>query len=99
MSTPHRPLERDIERQVVAYAKSKGVLCYKFSSPGNRGVPDRILIGPTGRIWFLELKREGQKPTALQLHVIDTLRKQGAHAGWVNDLGVAKSVIDHLCAS
>lgn len=91
-------LEKDLERKVVAYAKSKGVLCFKFASPGNRGVPDRILIGPNGKVWFLELKRPGQKPTALQLHVIDILRKQGAHAGWANDLGVAKSVIDHLCA-
>jgi hypothetical protein len=91
-------LEKDIERKVVAYAKSKGVLCYKFASPGNRGVPDRILIGPNGNVCFLELKRPGQKPTALQFHVIDTLRKQGANAGWVNDLSVAKSVIDQLCA-
>ena len=91
-------LEKDLERKVVAYAKSKGVVCYKFASPGNRGVPDRILISPKGNICFLELKRPGQKPTALQLHVIDTLRKQNANAGWVNDLSVAKSVIDQLCA-
>jgi hypothetical protein len=89
-------LEKDLERKVVAYAKSKGVLCYKFSSPGNRGVPDRILIGPTGRIAFLELKREGQKPTALQLHTIDKLRAQGCNAGWVDNLKSAKAIIDNL---
>ena len=39
-------LEKDIEKAVCDYAKSKGVLTYKFSSPNHVGVPDRIFFAP-----------------------------------------------------
>ena len=32
-------LERDIEKRVKEYARSKGWLAYKFTSPGHIGVP------------------------------------------------------------
>lgn len=95
MKTP--TLEKDLERKVVAYAKSRDVLCYKFASPGNRGVPDRILIGPGGLIGFLELKRPGQSPTALQLHVIGKYRARGVRADWADSLRKAQLFIDALC--
>lgn len=90
-------LERDIERKVVAYAKKRNVLCYKFTSPGNRGVPDRILIGPSGKIAFLELKRPGQKPTALQQHILDNLTARGVTAWACDWFDGAKQLIDSLC--
>ena len=33
-----------------------GCLFYKFVSPGNAGVPDRICVTPSGRVIFVELK-------------------------------------------
>lgn len=48
------------EKQVEAFMKSeaqkRGCLFYKFVSPGNDGVPDRILITRTGQVHFIELK-------------------------------------------
>lgn len=93
---PSKLLERDIERRVVAYAKSRNVLCMKFASPNNRGVPDRILIGPTGRIAFLELKRPGGKPTELQLHVLNKFVLRGCRATWCDNLPDATKLIDEL---
>ena len=61
-----KPLESSIERHLVAECKKRGILCYKFTSPGHRGVPDRLLIH-RGFVAFVELKRPGKKPTALQL--------------------------------
>lgn len=89
-------LEKDLERKVVAYAKSRNVLCMKFASPGNRGVPDRILIGPTGRIAFLELKRPGGSPTTLQLHTLNKFVLRGCRATWCDNLGDAAKLIDEL---
>jgi len=37
-------LERDIERKVCEMAKVAGWLAFKFVSPAQRGVPDRIFI-------------------------------------------------------
>ena len=49
-------LEKDIERKLVAGVNRSGGKAYKFVSPGNVGVPDRIVIWPNGVIHFVELK-------------------------------------------
>ena len=41
--------ESEIERRLVQQVRKHGGLCYKFTSPGNPGVPDRIIITPDGR--------------------------------------------------
>ena len=51
-------LEKEIERRMVQMVKQRGGLCYKFVSPSNPGVPDRIIITPDGKIIFVELKTE-----------------------------------------
>lgn len=84
-----KPRERDIEAKVVAFCKTKNVLCYKWTSPANRGVPDRILIGPHGKVGFLELKRPGQVPTALQGHTLKKLYDRKCYAGWVDNVEAA----------
>jgi hypothetical protein len=86
--------EKSIEAAVTKYAKAQGCLCYKFVSPSNRGVPDRIIIGPTGKVLFLELKAPGKVPTPLQIHVITQLRDNGANADWADSAELAKDLID-----
>lgn len=54
-------LEKDLERQVVEYVKKLGGKAYKWVSPGETGVPDRIVLLPGARIIFVELKRPGRK--------------------------------------
>ena len=36
-------------------------MAYKFVSPGNAGVPDRVVILQGGKSGFVELKRPGEK--------------------------------------
>lgn len=60
-------LEKDVEAALVRRVKALGGLCEKFTSPGRRSVPDRIITMPNGQIVFVELKRPGQKPTDAQL--------------------------------
>ena len=52
--------EKDIEKILVNGVKDVGGRAYKWVSPGNNGVPDRIVILPEGRIVFVELKTEVQ---------------------------------------
>lgn len=68
--------ESDIERSCGAIAKALGWLTYKFVSPSNRGVPDRVFI-KEGRIVFVEFKAPYKKPTKLQASVIDKMRAAG----------------------
>ncbi len=48
--------EADIEKNLRLRLQKAGCLVYKFVSPGNNGVPDRIVITPAGGIYFVELK-------------------------------------------
>jgi hypothetical protein len=59
-------LEKTIEQALVRRVKELGGTCEKFTSPGRRAVPDRIVILPGGRIIFVECKTPGKKPTVTQ---------------------------------
>lgn len=60
-------LEKDVEAALVRRVKALGGLCEKFTSPGRRSVPDRIVTMPNGQIIFVELKAPNKKPTDAQL--------------------------------
>lgn len=53
--------EKEIEQRLKYKIEKLGGLCLKWSSPGIRGVPDRICILPRRRVLFVELKAEGKK--------------------------------------
>lgn len=69
--------ESAVEAKLVRGVKDIGGLAFKFVSPGNVGVPDRILIFPNGTIWFVELKADGGRLSAMQKHQIAKLEKAG----------------------
>jgi hypothetical protein len=60
-------LEKDIEKYLVKCVAQAGGKAYKFVSPSNRGVSDRIVCLPDGSTHFIELKRPGGKVSPLQL--------------------------------
>lgn len=75
--------ERDIESGLRKQVERMGGKFMKFTSPGNDGVPDRIATLPGGRVWFVELKREGEKPTAVQKWQMEQLRKMGCNVALI----------------
>lgn len=89
-------LEKEIEAAAKRYAEKHGVLFWKFTSPGRAGVPDRVLIGPLGKIAFVEFKRKGKRPSDLQTHVLSVLRERNVMSTYVDNLDDAKKVIDAL---
>lgn len=73
-----RTIEKDIERWLGNQLKKLGCIYMKFVSPGNDGVPDRIVILPGGSVIFVELKSTQGKLMANQRVQISRLRKHGA---------------------
>lgn len=69
--------ESAIEALLVRSVHQAGGKCYKWVSPGNSGVPDRIVILPDSRVIFVELKTETGRTSALQDWQIGTLRGLG----------------------
>lgn len=69
--------ERNIENYLRDQVKRAGGIAYKFTSPGNNGVPDRIVMLPNVHDVFVELKAPGGKPTKLQLVQHKRLRALG----------------------
>ena len=59
-------LEKEIERYFIWSVQSIGGTTYKFKSPTQRGVSDRIACFPNGETWFVELKRIGGRLSTLQ---------------------------------
>lgn len=58
--------ERKIEEKLRKAVRQKGGLCWKFVSPGNAGVPDRIILMQKGKVAFVELKATGETMRSLQ---------------------------------
>ena len=95
MSDKVNPLERKIQAEVNKYAKSKGMLVYKFASPSNRGVADCIWAY-CGKVIFVEYKRADGKLSALQQKFIDDMHAQRIPAIVVFDINFGKACVDEL---
>lgn len=87
------PLEKDIERKVALFARSHKWIFRKFRSFNKRGVTDKIFITPKGVVIFVEFKRRGKKPTALQAREHDLLRNQNCTVWVIDDIDKGKDLI------
>jgi len=83
--------ESTIEKNVSDYAKSQGWLSYKFVSPSNRGVPDRIYL-KSGKCIFIEFKAPKKKPTKLQDKIIERIRNAGLSVYIIDNVDEGKNI-------
>lgn len=69
--------EREVEKMLVDGIRKLGGRAFKWVSPGNDGVPDRIVVLPGYPAVFVELKTITGRLTSLQRIQIDRLRAMG----------------------
>lgn len=69
--------ESEIEKILTSEVKKLGGRAYKWVSPGNDGVPDRIVIFRNGEPVFVELKSETGRLSPLQEVQIRRLAELG----------------------
>lgn len=84
--------ESTVEKYLVDRVAQAGGIAFKFTSPGRRNVPDRIVVLPDRRLFFAEMKAPGKPATAGQVREHDRLRELG-HDVFVLDSHIA---IDNL---
>lgn len=69
--------EKVFERTLSKYVNDKGGIAVKLLSQFVNGLPDRMYLLPGGHALFVEFKSTGKKPTKIQEHIIDRIRKVG----------------------
>jgi hypothetical protein len=87
-------LEKQVEKYICNYAKSKNMLSYKFTSPTNRGVCDRIVISENN-LFFIEFKRKNCKPNVLQNKHHQLLASKNMTVYVIDDIEIGKEIIDY----
>lgn len=86
-------LEKDIEKILTDGVKGLGGRAYKWVSPGNAGVPDRIVVLPGRPPVFVELKTERGTLTALQKVQIRRLKALGQDVRVLHGPGEVKEFL------
>lgn len=69
-------LEKDVERYLKKIVEMAGGECFKFTSPGLTGVPDRLCM-LNGTTFFVELKKPGGRLSARQKVMHRRIERQG----------------------
>lgn len=89
-------LEREVEQALVREVRKHGGIAPKFTSPGNAGMPDRLIILPGGHIAFVELKAPGQKPRPLQQRQMARLTQLGCMVRTLDHPNKIKDLINEI---
>lgn len=88
-------LENKVEnhlRKEVEKIKGKA---FKFSSPGNNGVPDRIVLYK-GKTYFVELKKPGETLRPLQKVIVKRFRNNGFKVYVIDNIKKVGEFIDEI---
>lgn len=70
-------LESRVERILTKGIRDAGGWAIKLVSPGNAGVPDRLVLLPGGQVIFVELKQDKGRLSPLQAVMQDRMRALG----------------------
>lgn len=65
-------MEAKLEAKLKRKIEALGGQCFKWVSPGKKGIPDRIIFLPGGRIFLVETKwgKNGLSPQQRLIHKI-----------------------------
>lgn len=84
--------ESTIETKVTANAKTNGWLSYKWVSPSQRGVPDRMYF-KNGSLVIVEFKAPGKLPTPYQQAIHRKLKAVGFIVHIIDDIEKGKALL------
>lgn len=81
-----------VEKAVCKHAQTLGFLVYKFVSPGQKGVPDRLFLRK-GHVIFVEFKAPGEAPDPMQEEQHKRLRDAGFQVEVIDTIGTGMMLI------
>ena len=90
--------EKNLESKLAAEVRRRGGLAPKFVSPGLDGVPDRLILLPSGNAAFAELKATGKTLRPLQAVRKRQLEALGFRVFVIDSTEQIGGVLDELSA-
>lgn len=94
--------EAKVESYLLTACADRGILCLKFTSPGNRAVPDRILFGHrtdgSPMVLLVEVKAPGEQPRDDQRVMARRLGEHGAIVRMVDRPEAVDALLAHWFA-
>ena len=88
--------ETDIEKHYVKHAKNKGCKALKLILLNKKGFPDRTTLCPGSRIFFIEFKKKGKKPSPAQVLIRRLLKSFGFKYYVCDEIGQAEKHLDRF---
>ena len=89
--------ETDIESTFVKFAKKSHALKLIFLNKS--GFPDRTVLCPGARVFFVEFKRKGKKQSPVQKIVMELLRSVGFEYHVCDEIGQAENILKKFLLS
>jgi len=85
--------ERDVERALSDAVKAAGGMCIKQTAMGQAGLPDRLVLLPRRKMFFVEVKAAGKGVTPLQYSIHEKLNVLGFVVFVIDNVEAAKALI------
>ena len=85
--------ESQLERKLYDKIKHLGGLPLKFISPGRAGVPDRIVLMPGGKVYFVEMKSSVGQTSIIQDYVFKKFSELGFKVHIINSVESLKNFL------
>ena len=91
--------EKTVENRLVREITNLGGWIVKMTCQGTRGMPDRIIFMPDGKIWLVECKRPKGTPDEVQKYVHRKLKSYGTTVYLVYDAITLNTFLHAIQAS
>jgi len=88
--------ESQLERKFCEKIKKLGGMALKFISPGRAGVPDRIVLMPEEKIYFVEMKSEVGNTSIIQEYVFKKFSELGFKVHIINSVESLENFIGEI---
>ena len=88
--------ERDIEKVLVREIEKQGGWAVKLSAQWIAGIPDRLILLPKGKVFFVELKAPGESPRPIQIRRAEQLRALGFKVYVIDSKEQIKALKSHI---
>lgn len=88
--------ENQLEEKLRKKIKELGGIALKFVSPGCAGVPDRIILMPQGKIYFVEMKSPRGEVNPIQKYVFEKFEEVGFKVHILNSDDAIKNFLEKI---